>query len=155
MELFLRATALRPGTPDASHEERVTGDKLTIVDEEADRIEIVARGEQDLDGNFADLQLMAMVEIDVRFDSGVFICGELDITSAEDVIASHVIVVRVGVENVNDFEPEPLHACCQFGSVVAWVDHRTQPTLFIADEIAKIAISSSIDLLKNHCALLL
>jgi hypothetical protein len=154
MELFLGTTPLRPRAPDAPHEERVTGDEFTIIDEETDRIEIVARREQDLDGHFADLQLMAMVELDIRFDSGVFICRELDITSVEDVIASHVIVVGVGVENVGDFEPERLHTGCQFGSLVAGVDHSTQPTLFIANQIAKIAISSSINLLKNHCDLL-
>jgi hypothetical protein len=155
MELFLGATALKSGAPDASDEERVTSDELAIVDEEADRIQVMPRREQDLDGDFAELQLMTMVKLDIRFDSGVFIRRELDITSAEDVITSYVIVVGVGVKNIGDFESELSHTCCQFVSLVAWIDHRTQPALFIPNEIAKIAISPRINLLKNHCFFLL
>jgi hypothetical protein len=125
MELFLSATPLESGAPNAPYEECVPGDKLTIVDKDADRIQVMARCEQDLDGDFAELQLMTMVELDIRFDSGFFIRRELDIAGAEDVIARHVIVVGMGVEDIGDFEPECFDAGRQFGSFVAWIDHCT------------------------------
>src|SRR5262245_66374538 len=65
-----------------------------------------------------------------------------------------MIVVRMGVENISDFESEVLDACLELTRVVSWINHRTQAALFIANQVAKITIASGIDLFKNHALLL-
>src|SRR5438132_6655495 len=72
----------------------------------------------------------------------------------EDVIPSDMIVMRMGVENIGDFESKILDTRLEFARVVPWIDHRTQAALFIANKAAKIPIASGIDLFKNHALLL-
>ena len=136
-------------SPDTPHKERIAGDEFAVVDEDTDRVQVVPRCKQGLDTNLAELHLVPMVELDVRFDSGIFISRKLDVAGVKDVIASYMVMMCMRVKNIGDFEPECFHPGCQFGGVVAWIDHCAQPTLFIPNEIAKIAIPSSLDLLQK------
>jgi hypothetical protein len=73
----------------------------------------------------------------------------------EHIVPGHVVVVRVGVEDVRHGQAKFPHARCEFGGFIARIDDGTDTLLFIADQIAKIAIASSVNLFKNHRCFLL
>src|SRR5262245_49799130 len=111
-------------------------------------------GEQDLDALLPELDHIPMVQLDVRVDPCLFVGCQLYVILVEDAVASHVIMMGVGIEDVGHLESQGLDPRLKFARVIAWIDHRTQAAVFIADEIAKIAIPSGFNLLENHVLLL-
>src|SRR5262249_44344432 len=111
-------------------------------------------GEQDLDALLAELDHIPVVELDVRVDSRFFVGGQLHVALVEDAVASYVIMMRVGIEDIGHLESQVLDPRFEFARIITWVNHRAQAAVFIADEIVKFAIPAGLNLLENHALLL-
>ena len=64
------------------------------------------RREQDVDALLPDLDSITMVQLDVGVDTRLFIGRQLHVTFVKDIVASSMIVMRVGVQDIGDLESE-------------------------------------------------
>src|SRR5262245_7145937 len=73
VKLFLGTAALKTGAANTANKERVTRDELAVTAEQTDGIQIVPGREQHFDAYLADLDLITVVQLDIRVDAGLFV----------------------------------------------------------------------------------
>jgi hypothetical protein len=72
VELIFRTRPPRKRAPDTPHEQGIAGHQLAI-DQHTHRVQIMPRREQDLNTLLAELNDIAMVQLDVRVDTCLFV----------------------------------------------------------------------------------
>ena len=140
--------------PDTTDKEGVTRHQF-VAGQKTHGIEVVPRRKQGRNGEIAQAEFGAMVEWDIGIGRGLFVGCEFGVALAKHVVAGHVVVVPVGVENIGHVIAQLLDTRCELIRVVAGIDYRTLPACFISNEIAEVAVTTGVNLFKNHLAHLL
>ena len=110
----------------------------------------MARREQHLHGIGADLYGAAVLQPDIGIDPGLLVGRKLRAVLVENVVARHVVVVRVGVEDMRDPQAQLLHARLHLRGVVSGVHDRARTACLVANQVAEVAVAARVNLLENH-----